>query len=224
MKTIFLSALIALAPALAGAGAFNELASSLEIDSASDIPAPAVPEIQAEAAGESALPPCPPNMKGDQSAACVITTNKTTVCSDGQKINTSKITIKEVNSGLFARELLGQYKDPDLRNWALHQARLGGNSNWGDGSHQNALATGKANPLTTNYVVLPNRSWLNRKVSVCLTGTKRCVEAEALEVGPATTFRDHSEVSVAVLMALGLNAHPNSGTYNGEMTFIFHKN
>lgn len=223
MKTIFLSALIASAPALAGAGAFNELASSLNAAAAFDIPAPAAPEIQAEPAGEkSALPPCPPTMKGDRTAACVITTKKTTVCSDGQKINTSKVTGKEVNSGIYGRELLGQYKDPDLRYWARHQDKLGGSSNWGDGSHQNALATGKANPLTTNYVVLPSRSWLNRKVSVCLTGTKRCVEAEALEVGPSTTFRDHSEVSVAVLMALGLNAHPNSGTYYGEMTFTFH--
>lgn len=223
MKTIFLSILIASAPALAGAGAFNELSSSLGMDPAIAIPAPAAPEILAEPAGEkSALPACPSNMKGDRSIACEITTKKTTVCSDGQKINTSRITGKEVNSGIYARELLGQYKDPDLRNWARHQEKIGGSGNWGDGSHQNALATGKANPLTTSYVVLPNRSWLNRKVSVCLTGTKRCVEAEALEVGPSTTFRDHSEVSVAVLMALGLNAHPNSGTYYGEIIFTFH--
>lgn len=223
MKTIFLSALIALAPVLASAGAFSELASSLDADAAFDIPAPAAPEIQAEAAAEKiSLPACPPNMKGDRSVSCVITTAKTTVCSDGQKINTSKVTSKQVKSGVFGQELLGQYMDFDLRNWAQHQTRLGASRSWGDGSHQNMLATGKANPLTTNYVVLPNRSWLNRKVTVCITGTKRCTEAEALEVGPSTTFRDHSEVSVAVLMALGLNAHPNSGTYYGEMTFTFH--
>lgn len=222
MKTIFLSALLALAPVPACAGAFAELASSPDF-AALDIPAPAAPEMQAEAAGEkSSLPACPPDMKGDRSVSCVITTKKTTVCSDGQKIDTSKVTSREVNSGIFGRELLGQYKDRDLRNWALHQARLGGSAHWGDGSHQNILATGKANPLTARYVVLPNRGWLNRKATVCVTATKRCVEAEALEVGPSTTFRDHSEVSVAVLMALGLNAHPNSGTYYGEMTFTFH--
>lgn len=222
MKTIWLYPLFFLSPVLAGAGALDELSSSLSINASLDIPMPAAPERQPEAAAEkSALPACPSNMKGDRSMACSITTQKTTVCSDGQKIDASKITEKDVKAGLYGPEMLGQYKNADLRKWAQHQGRVGGSRRWSDGSHQSVLATGKVNALTANYVVLPNRSWLNRDVTVCISGTGRCVEAKALEVGPGSTFRDHSEVSVAVLMALGLNAHPNEGTYYGEMTFTF---
>lgn len=222
MKIICLSALISLSPVLAVAGAFDELASSMDAGVSLDIPVPPAPELQEEKAVEkSDLPACPSSMKGDRSVACVITTKKTTVCSDGQKIDTSKVTKKDIQAKTYGPEMMGHYKDSNMRKWAQHQANVGGSTSWGDGSHQSILATGRANALTTNYVVLPNRSWLHRQVTVCITGTKKCVEAQALEVGPSTTFKTHAEVSVAVLMALGLDAHPNDGTYYGEMTFTF---
>lgn len=219
MKRLFTLILLCGA-SLARAGAFGDLAGSGAEDlslAQADLRIEAVP---AEAK-ETALADCAPSMRGDRAVPCRITTKKTTVCSDGQKIDSSKVTGQDVKAGRFGKDELGRYKDPDLRAWAEHQKRVGGSARWGDGSHQSALATGKANPFRTAYVVLPNRAWLGRQVTVCLKATGTCVEAQALEVGPSTTFKTHSEVSLKVLMDLGLDAHPNSGTYNGEMTFTF---
>lgn len=187
-----------------------------------DIPAPPAPEPEPEAGEKGAIPACPPSMTGPRSSPCVITTKKTTVCSDGMKIETARVTEADVRAGRFPRADLGKYKFKDLRAWAEHQARLGARSAWGDGSHQSILATGRVNPFQTAYVVLPNRSWLGRDVKVCVKATGACVQAKALEVGPKTTFRTHSELSVGALMKLGLNAHPNDGTYTGEITFTFY--
>jgi hypothetical protein len=217
MRTILLAALALLAPALARAGAFDELSSSLDLSAAAEVPAPAAAELVK--AAEPAE--CPKNMRGDASVPCFVRTPKTTVCSDGEKVSTAKVTPQEVKAGKYPAALSGKYKDEDLRAWAEHQTKLGRSARWTDGSHQSILATGKVNPFRTAYVVLPNRAWLGRKVTVCLAGGA-CTEAEALEVGPNSSFRDHAEVSVKVLMDLGLDAHPDSGTYYGEMVFTFH--
>lgn len=206
---------------LARAGAFDDL--SLEAGGLQVPPAPDAAHaepIPADRAAEN-MAACSPDLRGDSSVPCVITTPKTTVCSDGQKIDVSKVTAQDVKAGQFSKAELGQYKNADLRAWAEHQQRLGASARWADGSHQSVLATGKVNPMRTAYVVLPNRAWLGRQVKVCLKATGACVDAQALEVGPKTTFKTHSEVSVKVLMDLGLNAHPESGTYYGEMTFTF---
>ncbi len=217
MKILLILSLTALPARPALAGAFEELAGPGF--AAAALEAPAAKAVSGE---QEAMPACPGSMKGDRSAPCVITTRKTTVCSDGQKIDASRVAKQDVKAGRFDGSELGRYKDPDLRAWAEHQRKLGKSDRWGDGSHQSMLASGKANPLTTAYVVLPNRQWLGRAVRVCLKGTKVCTEARALEVGPGSTFRDHSEISVRALMDLGLDAHPESGTYNGEIVFTFH--
>ena len=188
-------------------GAMDDLPGARTEAGPAAIPVPAVFMDLAGPSEKAAVPACPQNMRGDRNARCSIATRKTTVCSDGQRIDVSRVTEKDVKSGRFSRSELGIYKDLDLRSWA---------------SHQSMLATGRVNPITTPYVVLPNREWLGRDVTVCVKATGACVEARALEVGPRSTFRDHSELSVGALMALGLNAHPDSGTYNGEITFTFH--
>jgi len=222
MKTFILIALALICAPRARAGAFDELLSGADGSEAAVVPAPAAAEPQLKAAAPSAIAPCPAGLKGDSSAACFIKTAKTTVCADGARISAARVTEKDVASGKFGRSDLGKYKDADLREWAEHQKKLGRDSRWGDGSHQNILATGKVNPIRTAYVVLPNRQWLGRAVTVCLASTGACTEAQALEVGPNSTFRDHSEVSVRTLMDLGLDANPDNGTYYGEMTFTFH--
>ena len=203
-------------------GAMDDLPGARTEAGPAAIPVPAVFMDLAGPSEKAPVPACPQNMRGDRNARCSIATRKTTVCSDGQRIDVSRVTEKDVKSGRFSRSELGIYKDLDLRSWASHQKSVGGSSRWGDGSHQSMLATGRVNPITTPYVVLPNREWLGRDVTVCVKATGACVEARALEVGPRSTFRDHSELSVGALMALGLNAHPDSGTYNGEITFTFH--
>lgn len=215
--------LLSLLPAgPAAAGAFDEL--SLGVPGAAEVavPAPPAPEALPETRAVAAVPACPANMRGDRATPCKAVTQKTTICSDGMKIDRAKVTAQEVRAGKFPKGELGKYKNPDLRRWALHQEGLGKSANWADGSHQSVLATGGANPFTTPYVVLPNRAWLGRKVTVCVSDTGACVEATALEVGPKTTFKDHAELSVGAMMELGLDAHPNEGTYYGEMTFLFH--
>lgn len=219
MKTFIFFLLTITGAAMARAGAFDELSLGRSGQDGLEVPAP----VLAEADGQRGVPAaCPAAMKGDVSYPCVITTGKTTVCADGKKISTARIDVKEVKTGKFSAADLGKYKDDGLREWAEHQEKLGKDNKWGDGSHQNMLATGTVDPLKTAYVVLPNRAWLGRSVTVCLAGTVNCVEARALEVGPKTTFQDHSEVSVRVLMDLGLDANPNNGTYTGQITFTFH--
>lgn len=218
MKTLCLIALTLL-PAAARAGAFDDLALPAAGLAAVDVPAPPPAE---EVRAPAALPACPKNMRGDASVPCLAVTPKTTVCSDGQKISAARVTDKDIKAGKYPAALLGKFKDPDLRAWAEHQKKLGKSDRWSDGSHQSVLAAGKISALTTPYVVLPNRAWLGRAVTVCVTATGACVEARALEVGPNSTFKDHAELSVRALMDLGLDAHPASGTYYGEMTFSFH--
>lgn len=217
MKTILIAAAAVLTATMAKAGAFDELSSSL----GRGPDAPAV-EMPAAAPAKMFIDACPSNMKGDRTLPCVTTTPKTTVCADGKHINTARVTEKDVKAGKYGREELGLYKDPDLRAWAEYQRKLGRDPRWGDSAHQDMLATGIVNPLRTAYVVLPNRSWLGRAVTVCVEATGVCTEAQALEVGPATTFRDHSELSVRTLMNLGLDANPENGTYEGRVTFTFH--
>jgi hypothetical protein len=219
MKTIYLIILIAFPAASARAGAFDDLLGDKDLPAVAALPDPLPVEAARSADVKEA---CPAKMNGDASVPCFITTPKTTVCADGARISTARISAKDVKSGKFPASELGKYKDQDLREWAEYQKKLGKDGRWSDGSHQNSLATGKVDPLKTAYVVLPNRDWLGRGVTVCLTGTKVCTEAKALEVGPKSTFRDHSEISVRALMDLGLDANPDSGTYNGEVTFIFH--
>jgi len=222
MKTLCFLSLIAFFTGLARAGAFDELSITMSGPAMADIPVPLAPEAQSDDNSRGSVAACPQTMKGDASRSCIIATQKTTVCADGQKIRTEKVTEKDVKSGKYGRALLGKYKDEALREWAQYQAKLGKDSRWGDSSHQNILATGKVNPIETAYVVLPNRDWLGRTVTVCLKATGTCTEAQALEVGPKTTFRDHSEVSVRTLMNLGLDANPDNGTFSGEITFTFH--
>lgn len=222
MRTLCFFILAGLSASIASAGAFEELPDAGELPAVSAVPAPTAVEMPSVGGLKNAVPACLETMKGDRSGTCVIVTQKTTVCADGKKINTGRVTEKDVKAGKYDRSELGKYKDADLRAWSEYQKKLGKDGKWGDGSHQNILATGQVNPLQTAYVVLPNRAWLGRTVTVCAAATGLCTEAQALEVGPKTTFVDHSEVSVRTLMDLGLDANPNNGTHNGEITFTFH--
>lgn len=222
MKTLFFFILAGFSASLANAGALDELPGAADIPAVTAVPAPTAVVMPLAADLKNAVPACLETLKGDQSRSCVIVTQKTTVCADGKKIDTGRVTRKDVKAGRYDPSELGQYKDADLREWSEYQKKLGKDGKWGDGSHQNMLATGPANPLRTAYVVLPNRAWLGRTVTVCAAATGLCTEAQALEVGPKTTFSDHSEVSVRTLMNLGLDANPDNGTHEGEITFTFH--
>jgi hypothetical protein len=126
-----------------------------------------------------------------------ITTSQTNICSDGKSLTKTE-------------------KQP----WVDYQKKNGFSSVWNDPWHQNETATGKVNAIEVPYVVVPkkHRELLNTKADVCLVATGKCVSAKVLEIGPA-----FGEVSVAVMMKLGLNAHPETGRYYGNITYKFYK-
>ncbi len=126
-----------------------------------------------------------------------ITTAQTNVCSDGKKLTAG-----------------------DKKPWVEYQKKNGFSSVWKDGSHQNETATGKVNAIEVPYVVVPrgHRELLYKTAEVCVVATGKCVRAEVREIGPA-----FGEVSVAVMMKLGLNAHPDSGRHYGRISYKFYK-
>ncbi|OIO01623.1 MAG: hypothetical protein COX65_05525 [Elusimicrobia bacterium CG_4_10_14_0_2_um_filter_56_8] len=126
-----------------------------------------------------------------------VTTARTNVCSDGQKLSAA-----------------------DKKPWVEYQRKNGFETAWKDDSHQDETATGKVNAIEVPYVVVPrnHRELLRKKAEVCVVATGKCVKAEVREIGPA-----FGEVSVAVMMGLGLNAHPDYGRHNGKVTYKFYK-
>lgn len=144
---------------------------------------------------------------------CYITTEKTNVCSDGKKYDTSK----KYNSETGRYE----YKDKSLKKWAEYQRNLGENDEWSDPDHQNITATGNVDAIEVAYVVVPNthRHLLRKKAKVCITESMKCIDATVMEIGPA-----FGEISVGAMMKLGLNAHPAYGQYRGRITYIFYTN
>lgn len=141
---------------------------------------------------------------------CAITTSVTNVCSDGKHFNTKK----KQNKGMGSDE----YKDESLNKWAEYQRNTGASADWRDPNHQDITATGEVDAIQVAYVVVPrNHSELLRKATkVCVVATGKCINAEVREIGPA-----FGELSVGALMQLGLNAHPASGQYNGQISYIF---
>jgi hypothetical protein len=126
-----------------------------------------------------------------------ITTAQTNVCSDGKKLTES-----------------------DKKPWVAYQKKNGFNAVWKDNTHQNETATGVINAIEYPYVVVPRnyRHLLHKKAEVCVVATGKCTAATVREIGPA-----FGEVSVAVMMKLGLNAHPDYGRYYGKVTYKFYK-
>ncbi len=126
-----------------------------------------------------------------------ITTSKTDICSDG-------------------KSLTKEEKKP----WVEYQKKNGFNAVWRDPWHQDNTSTGKVNAIAVPYVVVPtgHKELLHKTVDVCVVATGKCVTAEVRETGPA-----FGEVSVAVMMKLGLDAHPATGRYNGRITYKFYK-
>lgn len=124
-----------------------------------------------------------------------ITTDRTDVCADGK------------------------YDSSDLKRWAAYQKRHGWNARFSDGSRQGNTATGPINPFRVHYVVVPRnrRDLLYTRVEVCVLATGRCAWGETREIGPR-----FGELSVKGMMDLELNAHPDSGRYNGKISYTFY--
>jgi hypothetical protein len=111
MKTLCFIILAGFSASMAHAGVYHELPGNVD---SSAIPAPSAVEMPRSGGSGGVIAACPRTMTGDASIPCFIATRKTTVCADGQKINTARVTAKDVKSGKYGSGELGKYKNKDL--------------------------------------------------------------------------------------------------------------